>query len=147
MSHPRASTGHEIRHDAYRSLLVIEDGTARVYTRYQAVVRAASNLRCKSAIIDGEAVVQDRNGASDFDALSSAIQVRSNSIILCAFDLFHLDGKDLREQTLLDRRAQLSHLLGADPERRIQFSEEFNGSGSSFFRVDSQGKGQVVWGS
>ena len=61
---------HEIKHDEYRSQLVIEEGTARVYTRngydwsdrYPGIVRAASNLRCRSAIIDGEAIVQDRNG-------------------------------------------------------------------------------------
>ena len=52
---------HEIKNDGYRSQLVIEEGKARVFTRngydwsdrYPAIVRAASNLRCKSAIIDG----------------------------------------------------------------------------------------------
>ena len=56
---------HEIKHDGYRSLMVIEGGEARVYTRngydwsdrYPGIVRAASNLSCRSAIIDGEAVV------------------------------------------------------------------------------------------
>ena len=80
---------HEIKHDGYRSQLVIEGGTARVYTRngydwsdrYPGIVRAASNLRCRSAIIDGEAIVQDGNGASDFGALPAAIQSRSNSVI------------------------------------------------------------------
>ena len=74
INHPRASTGFTKQHDGYRSQLVIEEGTARVYTRnghdwsdrYPGIVRAASGLRCRSAIIDGEAIVQDRNGASDF---------------------------------------------------------------------------------
>jgi bifunctional non-homologous end joining protein LigD len=84
----------------------------------------------------GEAVVQDRNGASDFEALPAAVQLRSNSIILCAFDLLHLNGVDLRQQILLDRRAELRHLLGeADPITRIHFSEEFNGSGAAFFKA------------
>ena len=47
---------------------------------------------------------------------------------LC-IDLLHLDGKDLRQQTLLDRRAELHHLIGVDLESRIQFSEEFERSG------------------
>jgi bifunctional non-homologous end joining protein LigD len=144
---------HEIKHDGYRSLLVIEGGTARVYTRngfdwsdrYPGVVRAASSLCCRSAIIDGEAIVQDDNGASDFHALPAAIQSRSNSVILCAFDLLHLNGVDLRQQILLDRRAELSHLLGGDPTSRIQFSEEFIGSGAAFFKacVDSHLEGIV----
>jgi bifunctional non-homologous end joining protein LigD len=32
-------------------------------------VRAAANLACRSAIIDGEAIVQNGHGASDFEAL------------------------------------------------------------------------------
>ena len=134
---------HEIKHDGYRSQLVIEGGRARVYTRngydwsdrYPGIVRAASNLRCRSAIIDGEAIVQDGNGSSDFDALPTSIQSRSNNIILCAFDLLHLNGVDLRQQILLDRRSELSHLLGGDPTSRIQFSEEFIGSGAAFFKA------------
>ena len=47
----------------------------------------------------------------------AAIQSRSNSIILCAFDLLHLNGVDLRQQILLDRRAELSNLLGGDPDQ------------------------------
>jgi bifunctional non-homologous end joining protein LigD len=134
---------HEVKHDGYRSLVFIEDGKVRVLTRngydwtdrYPGIVRAASNLRCKSAIIDGEAIVQDDNGASDFHALPSAIQSRSDGIILCAFDLLHLDGKDLRQQALSDRRAELHYLLGVDPESRIQFSEEYNGAGAAFLKA------------
>jgi hypothetical protein len=37
------------------------------------------------------------DGASDFEALSSALRQRPHSIILYAFDLLHLDGKDLRK--------------------------------------------------
>jgi bifunctional non-homologous end joining protein LigD len=55
---------HEIKHDGYRSQVVVERGQARVFTRnghdwsdrYPSIVRAATNLPCKSAIIDGEAV-------------------------------------------------------------------------------------------
>ena len=62
--------------------------------------RAAAKLPCLSAIIDGEAIVQDQNGASDFDALSSAMRWRPDSIILYAFDLMHLSGRDLRQEPL-----------------------------------------------
>ena len=51
------------------------------------LIRAAANLRSQSAILDGEAIVQNGNGASDFEALSSALQRQPNSIILYAFDL------------------------------------------------------------
>ena len=106
---------HEIKHDGYRSQVLVERGEARVFTRngydwsdrYPSIVRAAANLRCQSAIIDGEAIVQNGDGASDFEALSSAMRRQPHSIILYAFDLLHLDGKDLRQQTLMERRASL----------------------------------------
>jgi ATP-dependent DNA ligase len=63
---------------------------------------------------DGEAVVQDGNGASDFAALGSALRQRPHSIILSGFDLLHLDGKDLRQQTLIERRTSLKGLLGTN---------------------------------
>ena len=92
---------HEIKHDGYRCQVLLERGQARVFTRngydwsdrYPSIVRAAANLRCQSAIIDGEAIVQDGNGVSDFEALSSAMRRRPHTIILYAFDLMHLDGR------------------------------------------------------
>jgi bifunctional non-homologous end joining protein LigD len=67
----------EIKHDGYRSHIVIDRRQVRVFSRnghdwsdrYPGIIRAAANLRCQSAIIDGEAIVQDGNGISDFEAL------------------------------------------------------------------------------
>jgi bifunctional non-homologous end joining protein LigD len=134
---------HEIKHDGYRSQVVIERGQVRVFSRnghdwsdrYPSIVRAAAGLRCKSAIIDGEAIVQDEYGASDFESLRSAMRRQPNSIILYCFDLLHLDGKDLRQETLLERRALLNHLVGDDADSRIQFSEEFDGDGAALFKA------------
>jgi ATP-dependent DNA ligase len=90
-----------IKHDGYRSQLVIERDQVRVFNRngydwsdrYPSIVRAAAKLPCKSAIIDGEAIVQNGNGASDFGALQSAMRRQPHSIVVYAFDLLHLDGK------------------------------------------------------
>jgi DNA ligase D-like protein (predicted ligase) len=134
---------HEIKHDGYRSQLVIERGKVRVFSRngydwsdrYASIVRAATKLGCESAIIDGEAIVQNGHGASEFGALQSALRKQPHSIILFAFDLLHLDGKDLRQETLLNRRANLLALLGDDDESRIQFTDEFDGDGATLFKA------------
>ena len=86
---------HEIKHDGYRCHVLVDRGQARVFTRngfdwtdrYPSFVRAASKIPCKSAIIDGEAIVQNGDGASDFEALNSALRQQPHSIILYAFDL------------------------------------------------------------
>jgi ATP-dependent DNA ligase len=88
--------------------------------------------------MDGEAIVQDHNGASDFEALSEAMSRRPDSIILYAFDLMHFNGKDLRQQTLSVRRSILQALIGRDDESRIQFSEGFNGDGDALFKACAQ---------
>jgi DNA ligase D-like protein (predicted ligase) len=144
---------HEIKHDGYRSQVVIERDEARVFTRnghdwsvrYPGIVRAASQLDCRSAIIDGEAVVQNASGVSDFEGLQSAIRSRSQNIILYAFDLLHLEGYDIRHRRLTERRSMLQHLLGGDAESSIQFSEEFTGDGAAFFKAcaDSDLEGMV----
>src|SRR6476660_9351148 len=134
---------HEIKHDGYRCQVLVERGEARVLTRngydwtdrYPSLVRAAMKLNCRAAILDGEAVVQDGNGASDFEALGSALRQRPHSIILYAFDLLHLDGKGLRQQTLIERRASLKGLLGTDEQSRIHFSDEFDGDGAALFQA------------
>ena len=134
---------HEIKHDGYRCQVLLERGYARVFTRngydwsdrYPSIAHAAAKLPCLSAIIDGEAIVQDQNGVSDFEALNSAMRWRPDTIILYAFDLMHLSGRDLRREALLKRRAILKALLGSDEESRIQFSEEFDGEGEALFQA------------
>jgi len=39
----------------------------------------------------------------------------------------HLDGKDLRQHTLVQRREKLKALVGDSTESQIQFSDEFAG--------------------
>jgi len=119
---PRAGWIHEVKHDGYRTLLIVERRKARAYTRngfdwsesYLGITKAAAKLDCRSAIIDGEVIVQDERGVSDFDTLKSAIRWRPQTLIFCAFDLLHFNGKDIRSAPLLGRRVTLK---GACPER------------------------------
>jgi hypothetical protein len=101
---------HEVKHDGYRTMLLVERGAARVHTRnghnwsdrYPGIIATARKLPCRSAIIDGEIIVQDARGVSDFEALQTALSSRSPNLIFYAFDLLHLDGKDLRESPLVE---------------------------------------------
>jgi bifunctional non-homologous end joining protein LigD len=138
---PRAGWIHEVKYDGYRTLLIIERRKAHAYTRngfdwtdrYSAMTKAAAKLDCRSAIIDGEVIVQNEQGVSDFDALKSAIRWRPQRLILCAFDLLHLNGKDLRDRPLAERRAELKELVPS--EHPFLFSEEFTGDAAAFFQA------------
>jgi bifunctional non-homologous end joining protein LigD len=105
---------HEIKHDGYRTLIVIDDGQVRAFTRnghdwtkaYRRVIEACARLACET-VIDGEMVVQDEHGITDFNTLRSAIYTAPHRIVFFAFDLLHLDGHDLRRRPLMERRALL----------------------------------------
>jgi len=107
---------HEIKHDGFRTLLRIDRGEVRAFTRggldwsdkYGRVIDACSKLKCQSALIDGEIIVQDKNGLSDFAALRAAIEGAPHRLVMFAFDLLFLDGQDLRRLPLIERREKLS---------------------------------------
>ena len=69
---------------------------------YRQVVDACARLACETAL-DGEMVVQDERGITDFHALRSAIYSAPHRIVFFAFDLFHLDGQDLRGHPRMER--------------------------------------------
>jgi bifunctional non-homologous end joining protein LigD len=85
-------------------------------------------LPIKNAILDGEAVVEDRNGISDFAALQAALKAnRTEGILFYAFDLLYLNGYDLRGAALVKRKALLESVI--DPESKngpLRFSAHFN---------------------
>ena len=109
-----------MKYDGYRLQLVVSDGRAQLFTReghdwtprFEGLRKAGEALNVKSAVIDGEAVVFDDKGISDFPALVEAIKRRHATIALAAFDLMHLDGQDLRKLPLIERKKKLKTLLG-----------------------------------
>jgi DNA ligase D-like protein (predicted ligase) len=129
---------YEIKHDGYRTQMVIDAGGVRAFTRnghdwtakYPMVVEAAAGLPCRSAIIDGEIVVQDGKGVSDFTALRSALITAPDRVLFYAFDLLHLDGTDLRKRSTVERREVLRSLLepSLTADSRIQLSDDLPGT-------------------
>ncbi len=127
---------HEIKHDGYRLIARKERDAMRLWSRYgtdftdsmKSIVRSVASLPAKSAVIDGEAVVLRRDGHSDFEALRTRAAARSTYVV---FDLLHLDGRDLRQRPLEERRALLADLV-ADAEG-ILFSEAIDATGDVVF--------------
>jgi ATP-dependent DNA ligase len=132
---------HEIKFDGFRTVLVIEDGEARAFTRnrldwsdrYRPIVEPAGKLRCRSAVIDSEVVVFDGDGRSDFHAVKTAISLGGRGLVFIAFDLMFLDGKDLRTLPIEDRRTELRQLIPRSLKSRLQFSEAIAGDGPKVF--------------
>ncbi len=133
---------HEIKHDGYRTIVAIDHGMARAFTgngydwtaKYAPIVTVCAKLRCQSALLDGEMVVENDHGVSEFTALRSAIANDPSRLVFFAFDLLFLNGQDLRARPLVDRRTKLQHLL-RDPCSSLRYSEHFSGDGAAFFKA------------
>jgi hypothetical protein len=74
-----------------------------------------------TAILDGEAVVYDAEGRTDFGALQQSLGGRggkrtSTEAVFVAFDLLYFDGHDVRGMELTSRRHLLEGLLADAPE-------------------------------
>lgn len=130
---------YEVKWDGYRLAIHIEPTGVRIITRgghdwtdrFPTIAEAAQKLGVRSAILDGEAVVLDEVGKSDFGALQKSLGGRggkkaSNDAILYAFDLLYFDGHDLTGTELSVRRHLLTDLLDG-AEGSIRFSEDVSG--------------------
>ena len=72
---------HEIKHDGYRTLIIIDQGKVRAFSRhgrnwtgpYRRVVEGAAKVSCQAAILDGEIAVLDEKGVSRFERIQPRI--------------------------------------------------------------------------
>jgi DNA ligase D-like protein (predicted ligase) len=144
---------HEVKHDGYRTLIAVDGASTRAFTRnghdwsrqYRPIVDAAAQLPCRSAVIDGEMVVQDEAGRSDFHAMRAAVTREPERLVLFAFDLPMLDGRDLRDEPLRERRRILRDLIGSAGGTQIGFSGEVAGTGPEVFAAaDAMGLEGIV---
>ncbi|MGH6927393.1 MAG: DNA ligase D, partial [Dongiaceae bacterium] len=138
---------HEIKYDGYRVQIRIDSGKGALLTRtgldwterFPRIAKAAANLPVTSALIDAEVVVQTEAGVASFTALVDALKSGKGDLVLYAFDLLHLDGYDLREGPLADRKAALARIIAANGDDGcIRFSEHIAGDGDTVFHHASR---------
>jgi bifunctional non-homologous end joining protein LigD len=53
------------------------------------------------------------DGTTDFSVLQNELKGRSSSIVLVAFDLLYLNGRDIRKEPLVRRKAELKKIVAA----------------------------------
>lgn len=132
---------HEIKFDGYRLQARLQNGNVQLLTRtgldwtarFSALAEALGTLKVKSAILDGEAVVENDNGISDFAMLVGDLKHgHSNRIVYFAFDLLHLNGSDITSFGLDTRKDLLQTLVGPLPKAGlVRFSQHLAGNGAA----------------
>lgn len=135
---------HELKYDGYR-LMMQRDGDAVGLRsrngldwtpRLPHLAAAVRELPCDSAVLDGELVVVDAAGRSDFGRLQQAMarDASTGDTVCVVFDLLWLDGRDLRQQSLTQRRKTLARLL-AGARTPLRFAEALVGHGTKAYEA------------
>jgi bifunctional non-homologous end joining protein LigD len=139
---------HEIKFDGYRIEARLDGGKVRLLTRKQQnwthrftrVAEAVAALPAATALLDGEIVVEDEHGISNFSLLQTDLKDgRTDRFVYYAFDLLYLDGRDLTGEPLLERKAALAKLLGRRAKNEtgsgiIRYTGDFDESGPVILR-------------
>jgi len=137
---------HEIKWDGYRLLADLHEGEVKLRSRngldwtadFPEVVQAVQALPVRDARLDGELVVLDDNGRSDFAALQRVIDGSSKQPLrYIVFDLPGVAGVDISRAPLLQRKALLKALIGDTPGT-LAFSEHVIDHGPAVFEASGK---------
>ena len=135
---PKGVWLHEVKFDGYRMQAVRAGSKTRMRTRrgldwterFATIADAVSALPIESITLDGEVVVEDASGVSDFAGLQQALsEGRTERLAYYCFDCLYLDGHDLRTLPLRERKAVLAEVLAAAPSPVLRFSDHFEEHG------------------
>lgn len=110
---------YEVKWDGYRAQAVKNGDAVALASRnlkditeqFRGVAEAVRKVRATSALIDGEIVALDAEGRPSFQALHHW-STSGLALVFYAFDLLHLDGRDLTAAPLDERRAALGGIVG-----------------------------------
>ncbi|HEX4144753.1 MAG TPA: non-homologous end-joining DNA ligase [Pirellulales bacterium] len=133
---------HEMKFDGYRMIAFRHDAEVRFATRNHLdwtskvpdLAKAIGRLKVGDAIFDGEVVVFDKRGITDFQLLQNAFRDQQGKpAVYIVFDLLYLNGIDLRGRPLRERKAELARLKLPTDRGPVRLSDFVIGHGPEFF--------------
>jgi bifunctional non-homologous end joining protein LigD len=127
----------EVKFDGFRSLCYITEGNVRLVSRKGHTYKSfrnlcdciASELYVEDAILDGEIVCLDDRGYSQFNTL----MYRRAEPCFYTFDLLWLNGEDLRECPLIERKNELRGIISRHSTSRVLYAEHIEERGEDLF--------------
>lgn len=133
----------EIKWDGYRAISEVKGKDIKLYSRngvsfvdrYKPVVQSLQQLG-HTAVLDGEVVVVDDKGKSEFQLLQSYTKTGEGNLQYYVFDILWLDGHDLRKLSLSRRKEILEQTLPELPA--VQYSEHIADKGVQFYKAAEQ---------
>jgi bifunctional non-homologous end joining protein LigD len=104
-----------LKQDGFRAIAYIDRGDCRLVSRnlkalpFKSLRASIAAITVDNATLDGEIVVLDNSGVSRFNSLLS--RKGEDAAVFYAFDLIWMNGTDLREQPLVERKKRLCELV------------------------------------
>jgi bifunctional non-homologous end joining protein LigD len=131
----------EIKWDGYRAIALIRSGKVQLRSRnnlsfneqFPKIVEALEKHDIGDAILDGEVVLLDEQGRSQFQLMQNYKRTETGNLFYYVFDLLYVDGVDLRGMPLLDRKEKLEVLLSPFKNSAIRYSDHVWEKGVKFF--------------
>jgi bifunctional non-homologous end joining protein LigD len=130
----------EIKWDGYRAISEIKNGEVNIYSRNQQSfnekykpIHDTLKLIKQDMVLDGEIVVVDKKGKANFGLLQNYGKTKDNGLMYYVFDILYLDGKDLQNIPLFERKQILQNALPDLPN--VKLSSHIETEGKKFFKA------------
>jgi len=151
---------HQVKWDGVRILCRVENGKLRLFTKnrrertgfYPELDEVPGLLKATSAWLDGEIIVLDQDQKPSFyhvltrerlgNPARASLYARQNPVRYIVFDILSLDGKDLREHPLRQRKAILEERLM--PGRNVAITDDFSDGDALFDLMKQKGWEGIV---
>lgn len=146
---------YEIKWDGYRAIAFLDSGSVRLVSRNQNDLTAAypelgsisGSVKARTAALDGEIVALDEQGRPSFSLMQQRTGVGEGGrrirrtrddipVVYYVFDLLYLDGYDLMQADLEQRKKLLASILS--PSDLVRYSDHYVGNGKALFEVAAQ---------
>jgi bifunctional non-homologous end joining protein LigD len=129
----------EVKWDGYRAIANIskKDGAQLIsrnnlpFDKYYPINEALKSWKM-DAVLDGELLVLNEKGISDFGAMQNWRSEADGNLVYYIFDILWYEGKNLMGLPLTDRQAVLQSILPTDNDH-IRQSKVFDANGIDFF--------------
>lgn len=140
----------ENKYDGYRTLAVIDDDV-ELFSRneisftknFHPITDELKKIKHQT-ILDGEVVVENETGHSDFQLLQNYLKTGKGKIKYYVFDILNLDGNDITNFPLLKRKELLKLLLAKYKLSNVIYSDHIEEKGIEFLEVAAKNKSEGI---
>lgn len=134
---------YEVKWDGYRIIAHVQEGRVRLSSRgnkdytaiFGPVAEELASLKV-DCVLDGEVVILDKEGRSDFGALQNYQRTGAGNLAYYVFDVPYAAGRDLRGLPLEQRKAVAAAIV--EPLELVRYSDHIKERGRDFFRLAEQ---------